>query len=183
MDYPNIQPIIPISNSDTDSSELSDMSVSLLPDPIANIVDNHCTNCGQLLDGGEAAIEYCPNCCCKIVQLNANSVYDAFKLWDTEATRSTSVALCEYSRSEGGPGWYTELFECTSGLHPNVGYCKDSCPKDCPHFKLKSYEDRFRMFICNYSKYPTYFNEKYNIDRQDKAFIRGYKPDPYSFNL
>lgn len=183
MDYPNIQPIIPISNSDTNSSELSDISVSLLPDPIANIVDNHCTNCGELLEEGEAAVEYCPNCCYKIIQLHANSFYEAFKLWDSEACKDTNGDLCIHAKSDGGPGFYTTLSSCDSGMHPDVGYYRGLCPNNCPEFKLKSEEDRFNLFTANYHQYPSYYNEKFNIDRECDGYSRGYKPNPYSFRL
>ena len=182
MNYPNIQPIVPLSNPAPDPFALPGVTVNLEPDPIANIVNDHCTNCGEFLEEGEAAVEYCPNCCYKIVQLNGKSIYEAFKLWDEEVSKDTCGGMCAYAKATGGPGFYTELYECEA--HPEIGYrTGHCCPNNCTDFKLKSDMSRFGVFMHSYHQHPSYYNQKYNIDRETKGFMKGYKPNPYSFNL
>lgn len=94
------------------------------------------------------------------------TIYEAFEEW--KKTASMGI-LCSYGGLSGGPG-YLGFGECKHPDHKGVRYGCSLCPNNCIDFKENDNE-QFQTFLSLYRNSPSYFNEKYNIDRNSDNYI------------
>ncbi len=102
------------------------------------------------------------------------SVKELFEIWKVErlAPEAFKGNVCAHGLISGGPG-YIGFDSCEHPDHTTVRYGCDQCPAVCPDYQVKSDDKLFIDFIIDYRDNASYYNEKYNIDVNDKYYRKG----------
>ena len=96
------------------------------------------------------------------------TVSEAFMLWKTN--ECSKGLKCIYGGLEGGPG-YLGFGACKNENHPDVRYGCKWCDDNCSDYVENSESCIFANFLAEYRNNPSYYNEKYNIDSNDKFYF------------
>lgn len=95
------------------------------------------------------------------------TIQEACNTWKNKCFKGLK---CVYGGIEGGSG-YLGFGSCRSENHPNVRYGCECCPKNCKDYIEDTESKIFTTFLMEYRSSPSYYNKKYNIDKNDKFYF------------